>query len=654
MVDTLNSMKLIIKKRLIWFVLILIIFLGGASSWLWQIRHETMTESDHNVLIVDETDSVLLVARRVFYTNIDSARKMAKSILQQAKPLVVQSKIKLLNFVGATYQVQDNYEQALSYYYQALELSTDKPDSNQLAIIYNNLGDVNQRTGNYRVAIGFLIKALDIAKSENLLISVLNNIGTIYLSLEEYNKGEEYLRRACKIAIKANDSLVLPTIFNNLGTVFIARMEIDSAAKYLDQSLDHSLKTENWLAVCLVYNAYGDMYHASGLEDKAMSHYSQALKIAKQINDPYREAYAMIGLAKVLLTKGKEGEALLYAVSAQSVANRLKNEVLGYECHRLFSEIHESKGDYKVSLAYYKEYILLRDQHVNQASLRQVYNQEITSLNEANKIKQLEIDRKSLVISRKNLLTVSIAIVFVLSLLALFFLFRNYRYRQSEKLHSVVVSLNEKKSRAASEAEILERRRIGRELHDGLGQILSVARLNLSAISQRADLNKERQTELLEGALQSIDAAFEELREISHNLTPSVLIAKGLEGAILDMVNRLNRSNKLQVEFESFGVIDDLDTLIQNTLYRAVQELVNNVIKHAEATSISLQLVQSSDEINLMVEDNGKGFDCSHPGFSESGISNLRSRVENFHGSVFVDAIRNRGTIVTVTIPLIN
>ncbi len=653
MFGTLNSMKLIVKKRLLWLVLILVIFLGGASYWLWQVRLETITKSDHNVSIVDETDSVLFVARRVFYTNIDSARKIAQGTLQQAKPLAIESKMKLLNFVGATYQVQDNYEQALSHYYQALELSTDKPDSNQLAIIYNNLGDVNQRTGNYRVAIGFLIKALDIAKSENLLISVLNNIGTIYLSLEEYNKGEEYLRRACKIALKTNDSLVLPTIFNNLGTVFIARMEIDSAAKYLAQSLVLSHTTENWLAVCLVYNAYGDMYHATGLEEEAMSHYTQALKMAKQINDPYREAYAMMGLAKVFLTKGKAEEALLYAVSAQSVANRLKNEVLGYECNRLFSEIHESKGDYKVSLTYYKEYILLKDQHVNQTSLRQVYNQEIISLNEANKIKQLEIDRKSLIISRKNLLSVSIAIVFVLSLLALFFLFRNYRYRQSEKLHNVVVSLNEKKSRAASEAELLERRRIGRELHDGLGQILSVARLNLSAVSQRADLNKERQTELLEGAIQSIDAAFEELREISHNLTPSVLIAKGLEGAIFDIVNRLNRSNKLQIEFESFGLVDDLDTLIQNTLYRAVQELVNNVIKHAEATSISLQLVQSSDEINLMVEDNGKGFDCAHPGFSESGISNLRSRVEYFHGSVFVDAIRNRGTIVTVTIPLI-
>lgn len=599
-------------------------------------------------------DSVLTAARKIFYTNVDSARSVILHGMNLIQPVSSQMRMKLLNSVGATYQVQDNYEQALNYYYQALQLSPDKPDSALMAIIYNNMGDMNQRTGNYRAAIGFLLKALDLANSGSPSESILNNIGTVYLSLEEYSKGEEYLRRAHELCLKQNDSVALPTILNNLSTVFIARKETDSATKYLEQSLALARKAGNLLASCLVYNVYGDMYFSSGDDEQAIGSYGEAMRIAEQINDPYRQAYAQMGLARVMLKKGKAGEALVYTVSAQSVANRLKNEVLVYECNRLFSEIHELKGDYKVSLAYYKEYISLRDQYVNQASLRQVYNQEITSLNEANRIKQLEIDRKNLVISRKNLLSFTITIIFILSLLGIFFLFRNYRYRQAEKLHNLVVGLNEKKSRAASEAELLERKRIGRDLHDGLGQILSVARLNISAINQRSDLPKERRAELIEGAIGSIDAAFEELREISHNLAPSVLSAKGLEGAILDLVDRVNKSMKIRVEFESYGVDEDLDSLIQNTLYRAAQELINNAIKHASASLITLQLVQSSQEINLMVEDNGKGFDYSRPGFSESGISNLRSRVENFHGSVFIDTIRNRGTIVTVTIPLTN
>lgn len=614
------------------------------------------SENPNTTALDNQYDSILSVGRRLFYINTDSSREFVlkgMATLPEGSPRI---RMKLYNFIGATYQVQDNYEQALNYFYKALQLSPALADSGLMVTIYNNIGDLNQRTGNYKAAIGFLLKALHMDNAKGLSVSILNNIGTVYLSLEEYEKGEEYLRKAYTICRAQNDSVSLSTILNNLSTVFITRRESDSAMKYLSLSNAIALKTRNLLACCLVYNAYGDLFFSIDNPDKAIINYEQAKKIAIEINDPYREAYAVMGLARIMLRKEEADEALLYAFAAQAVANRLKNEVLLYECNRLFSEIYEQTGNFALSLAHFKEYISLRDQHVNQSSLRQVYNQEITMLNEDNRIKQLEIDRKSLVISRKNLLSFTITIIFVLSLLGIYFLFRNYKYRQAGKLHNLVVSLNEKKSRASSEAELLERKRIGRDLHDGLGQILSVTRLNISAINQRNDLTKERQTELIEAAISSIDNAFEELRQISHNLAPSVLAQMGLEGAINELVARINKSLKIKADFESYGIRDSLDQLIQNTLYRAVQELVNNVIKHAGAEHVTIQMVQSSHDINLMVEDDGTGFDFNrtHSELTSGGINNLKSRVENFHGTIFIDSTPNRGTIVTVTIPLTN
>lgn len=604
----------------------------------------------------DQLDSILSVGRRLFYINTDSSRELVLKCMATLPEGSPQIRMKLLNFIGATYQVQDNYEQALNYFYKALQLSPSLSDSSLMVTIYNNIGDLNQRTGNYKAAIGFLLKALRMDNNQDQSVSILNNIGTVYLSLEEYEKGEEYLRKAYSICLAQKDSVALSTILNNLSIVFITRKESDSAIKYLSLSNTIAINTKNLLAYCLVCNAYGDLFFSIDDAERAITYYEKARKAATEINDPYREAYAVMGLARIMLRKEKPEKALLYAFAAQAVANRLKNEVLLYECNRLFSEIYEQNGNFALSLAYFKEYILLKDQHVNQSSLRQVYNQEITMLNEDNRVKQLEIDRKSLIISRKNLLSFSISIIFILSLLGIFFLFRNYKYRQAGKLHNIIISLNEKKSRASSEAELLERKRIGRDLHDGLGQILSVTRLNISAINQRNDMSKERQAELIEAAISSIDNAFEELRQISHNLAPSVLTQIGLEGAINELVARVNKSMKIKAEFESYGIRDNLDQLIQNTLYRAVQELVNNVIKHAGAQHVSIQLVQSDHDINLMVEDDGNGFDLNSnlSELTSGGINNLKSRVENFHGTLFIDSTPKRGTIVTVTIPLTN
>jgi len=230
----------------------------------------------------------------------------------------------------------------------------------------------------------------------------------------------------------------------------------------------------------------------------------------------------------------------------------------------------------------------------------------------------------------------------------------NYNHRRNANLQKTILNLTEKKSRAAVEAEIQERKRIGQELHDGLGQMLSVARLNISVLQQKAFLSEQRKKELLGAAIHSVDQAFYELRDISHNLTPSALTEKGFAGALKELADQINQSKHIKVQLEMYGLNGALDGIIENALYRAVQELLNNAIKHAHATTFFLQIIKSDNEITLMVEDNGKGFDMdntfSMPG---GGLYNLRSRVENLNGNIFIDAMKDRGTIVTIVISLI-
>lgn len=290
---------------------------------------------------------------------------------------------------------------------------------------------------------------------------------------------------------------------------------------------------------------------------------------------------------------------------------------------------------------------------INQAKLHQIYNLEIDELSMAAEIQKLEIQRQELQLSKKNNIIYFIVAAFVLTLAGTYLLYKNRNHLRNANHQKAILSLNEKKSRAATEAEMQERKRIGQDLHDGLGQMLSVARLNISVLQQRPEISGAVKKELLDAALNSVDGAFFELRNISHNLAPSVLSSKGLAKGIREMVDQVNQSKQINVQLEMYGLSGTLDEILENTLYRAAQELMSNTIKHSQAKNFDLQIIKSDKEITLMAEDDGNGFEMTEAlMLNGGGLSNIRSRVENLKGNVFIDSKGQRGTIVTIVIPL--
>ncbi len=599
-------------------------------------------------------DSIFTIGTGLFYTDTDKARNLIMDEYQHLDGKNVRQQMRFLNFIGATYQVQDNYTLAMEYYFKALKLSPETVDSTMMVAIYNNIGYINQKTGNFKTALNFMLKALNSNKKNSIAASILNNIGIVYLSIEEFDKGETYFREALAYSMSARDSISMTTILTNLGFIFMNKEQADSAQYYFNRSLQVANSIDNIYSRILVYNGLGDLFTQTGNYQEAETNHEKARQLAENMNDSYSTAYAVMGLAKIEKLRNNLNNALLLIQEATQIAERINNDLLIYECKKLFSEIYQQAGEFEKSLNYLQEYINLKEKFVNQNTIRQVYNEEITVLNESNKIKQLEIEQQELQLSRKNILVISVLIVFLLGIFGLYIMFMNYRYRQNAKLQNLVIEMNERKSRTSIEAEIQERKRIGQDLHDGLGQMLSVARLNVSALNQKAEVTNERKIRLIESAIYSIDTAFSELRQISHNLSPTILVTKGLEEAVQDIVRRINESNKILIICEIFGLNRQLDNLIENTLYRAVQELTNNAIKHAHATSISIQLVQNEEEITLMIEDNGLGFDLNKERTHaiSGGIYNIQSRVENHHGTIFIDSKKNRGTIITITVPL--
>lgn len=205
-------------------------------------------------------------------------------------------------------------------------------------------------------------------------------------------------------------------------------------------------------------------------------------------------------------------------------------------------------------------------------------------------------------------------------------------------------------------AEEAERRRIGADLHDGVGQLLTAAKLNLHALAE--ELREQPlpgPQHLLAHALDVVDESFREVRNISHNLLPNALIRRGLGQAVRDFIGKVSPGGRPRflVEISWLEEHNRLDPALESVLFRVVQELVQNIVKHARAEEVTVQLLRRPHELCLLVADDGVGFDLARLSSEEGiGLKNIESRLVYLGGRVDFDSRPGHGTTVTIEVPL--
>jgi signal transduction histidine kinase len=195
----------------------------------------------------------------------------------------------------------------------------------------------------------------------------------------------------------------------------------------------------------------------------------------------------------------------------------------------------------------------------------------------------------------------------------------------------------------------LERERIARDLHDSLGGLLSTVKLHFDAL-QAGIPEIARQAEYAK-AYNLLDNACNEVRTISNNMQPGALLKMGLVPAIRDLINRIESKDTPHMEFQHFGPLHDLPMTIGLHIFRIVQELLYNSIKHAGANEILVQLIRNPDDLEIMVEDDGRGYDPSDARRG-MGTENIAARVNFLKGEISVHSESGVGTTTTITVPL--
>ena len=266
--------------------------------------------------------------------------------------------------------------------------------------------------------------------------------------------------------------------------------------------------------------------------------------------------------------------------------------------------------------------------------------------------KEQQIQSQQNRIRMQNYLMAGIGVLVVLGLMLAFSYYKRYRLKQESQLQAEILKQQELKARAILEAEENERQRIAKDLHDGVGQMMSAAKMNLSAIESELSFTDPKQKESFDKAISLVDESCKEVRTVSHIMMPNALLRNSLGNAIHEFVNKL--SNKtMQVHVYTEGLDEKLDTNVETVLYRVIQECVHNAMKHAQATNLDISLIRDKDGISGTVEDNGKGFDpADKENFEGIGLKNIITRIEYLRGTVDFDSAPGRGTVIAMHVPL--
>ena len=518
--------------------------------------------------------------------------------------------------------------------------------------VYSARGTVFSKLSDYETALLNFQKSLKLrlqyGKNKEKIFGANLNIANSYYSCEKYETALGYYHSCQNLTTKETAPVDILSLYNSFTQVYESLNKQDSAQFYYAKcaSTIRLLKEKSIQEVADYYSNLGQFLETEGNYELAKEKFNSAISIEKKLNNQDGLAWSYHHLGIIHQKLGKLNNAKAYFHKAEKLAIEQKDLETQKDISNSWMLLYSDIGK-KDSVDFFFEQARILNDSVNE----KITAEQIAIAETRYKTQQ----QHALLIAakeRESLLIYSGSSVFIALILLTFFLLRNYRQRQRIALLKVDLKdreINEllgKQENAAFaamlEGQDTERLRIARELHDRLGSTLATVKLSLQNGSG-IDVNTQR--------MQLVNNAISEVREIAHDLSGSNIERYGLHSALEELKHTIEQSGK--IAFNIYLESQEIPTQLQVPLYRIIQELISNTLKHADATQINLQLSNQEDCVQLIYEDNGRGFD---PTTTETGmgLKNIRHRMEKWEGTLEIDSQISRGTIIIITIPLIH
>lgn len=556
------------------------------------------------------------------------------------------------------YQVKfDSVQLLVNKAYSLIEKNNDVKSLSQKASLIHITANVFQQKQVYDSALVKYQEAIALftkAKDKNRLFFSYYNISGIYCLLHDTANALYYANETMKIAEAGKDENSMMRAHIAMADVYAVKKMYDSVYYYAATGLPVARNLNNVFGVGKFYTFFGIYYTQKTKEyDKAIINFKEALFLYESINIWYDIALVKQQLGNVYVLKGDYANATKFLKEADETAAQLKLDQVRLLTLSELVLAEEKQGNISKSYEYLKALTVVKDS-LQQRNNRKVVNELETKYQ--TKEKELKLLNLQQDVQQKKLWLYIVAGT-ALSLLLISLL--SYRtYQQKQKLQQQqIAELEKEKQLLAAEAVLKgqedERTRLAKELHDGLGGMLSGIKYSFNTIKENLVLTAENAM-AYERSMAMLDSSIKEMRMVAHNLMPESLVKFGLDTALKDFCDSITGSGALKVSYHSFGIKEQrLETNIEITVYRVIQELLNNSMKHAQATEAIVQLQKDAGLLTVTVEDNGKGFAVKLLDIAKGiGWSNIQNRVEYLKGSVTITSEEGKGTGVTIELPV--
>ncbi len=540
------------------------------------------------------------------------------------------------------------YQEAMQWFRQSLiyyPLTSSANRSIHGSRTLNNIGNLYMYQGHYKEAVGYYFKAASQVEKRayrdqqaaDYLIRIYNNIGNALLYLNEYDRALYYLDKAEVLAQAAQLPRQLASVLNHKARVWCRKKHPEKAWAYVQQALPLAQRHGPSLVEYTAYQTIAEILISKGEPGKAIPYLQTALAFRHYVNPFYRTGI-LYTLGYSYFLEKQYTPAITYLQAACQEATTANSAEYLLRSHQTLAALYTETNNCDLALEHQRAAYQLNDSLLNRQKTEAVSLLEIkyrTAEKDKEIIsKQLLISEQQNYLRKKNIWIYGISGgAFLLTLLA-FSYYRSFRHKQKVHLLKAMITGEEK-----------ERVRIGQELHDGIGGRLAAINMNFGAIQKRYGSFSGKDE--LNQIMNMLDATAEEIRNTAHNLIPDILSRHSFPEAIRLYCEQVNNL-RLQIQVHIDDRLPELPGKnVELMLYRIIQELVQNIVKHAGATQAVLTITWNEKELIIIVEDNGTGFD-PHIIPKGIGLQNIQSRVKLLQGDITIDTNKGSGTCISI------
>lgn len=580
--------------------------------------------SEHEALILDIKLGRVDINR--FDWSLDTMDQLYKSILSEAKKKNYKE-ILLSGLIShsALFMNKGRSEEGIEILLKAIPIAEELEDYSQLGKTQFNIAAAYSNMGMNELAIEKLKDAYQSFRKDGqteFTLFTLNSIANCFNNLDQQDSAYHYLDIILPQVDSINYTRLQVGARSTYGAMLLSQKKYKEAKDLFDESLPFAEKMGNEMTL-------GNCHCNLGRANFYLENYSEAMQ-------HFEKAYSYPNFDNNLV-------ATQYCLKEMAMTHRKLGN-------------HQLAGQFMEDYIHYQDTVLLKENKIVVAELEEKFE---SAKKEAEiKIQEAEINQKTY---QRNLLFGGLGLSLLLGSSFIWgLLSRNKRNKkiatQAQDIQSQKIETLEQEKKLLSLSSLLEgqeteRIRIAKDLHDGLGGLLTNVKAHFSKI--QAEIENLENLDIYSSASSMIDKAHDEVRRISHNLMPADLRAGGLPVAVRQLLHELKNVHEIHTNFELHGLDSlRLNEKLEISIYRIIQELINNMVKYAETEKAFIQISKFEKEIQLVVEDEGKGFDYETALQGRGlGLKSIKSRVEQLAGHMDVESAHGKGTSVTINIP---